>query len=366
MSLSPLLLIPESQREKPGDVLGGYVLERPLGEGATASVFQARHQQLGRAVVLKILRAEHTRNPQARERFVREGRLANLVQHLHVMEVQDLVEAPSSSGLERLFQVMPWHEGETLLERARRRPPSPREAARWMRQVCMGLAACHAAGVVHRDIKPENLWLTLDDEIRILDFGSARCVRDTPQWALRTTHDGAVVGTPLYIAPERLTGHDDGTQADLYSVAAVLYELLTGNAPFRPSNLQELTRQVCEDAPPPLPRNSASGHRISSGMRELVMRALSKAPERRHPSAQVLAQALRMESQETRTLVGWKVPAVLTGLGMLVAAASLAIWGPASRPAAPVVASAPAVASVTASEASAPVPPARARRLRHR
>jgi serine/threonine-protein kinase len=309
-STQPLLLIPESSREKPGDRVGSYILEQQIGDGASATVFRARHLQLERQVVLKILRAEHAHNARMRARFFREGRAANRVHHPNTIQVVDVAEDTGPSGLPRLYLVMEWYDGETLLDRVRHQTPSPLESVRWIRQVCAGLEATHAAGVVHRDIKPENLWLTRDGEVKLIDFGSA----DVRELRLRTTTlEGLVVGTPMYIAPERLSGQPGGIQSDVYSTAAVLYELLAGHPPFHGEGVEALTGRVCHEPAPPLPIETPGGHPVPRGLRDLVLRALDKAPARRPASMGELARALEPYAQALPRLnVGtfqWPAPA---------------------------------------------------------
>lgn len=297
---APLLLVPDQAHEKVGDMLGSYSLERLVGEGSTSRVFLARHAQLGRSAALKVLRPEHARNPQVRARFLREGRAVNRVRHPHVVQVLDFVEDTGPTGLPRAYLVMEWLEGESLLDRSRRLPPTTQEAVRWVGQACLGLAAAHAAGVVHRDVKPENLWLTLQGEVKVLDFGAAKLTGNTELAWVRSTLEGTVVGTPLYLAPEQMAGRASSGLSDLYAAATVLYELLAGYPPFQAQQFDELAERVLNDSPPPLPLYTLSGERIPDGLRQCVMQALSKNPGDRPASMARLAETLSRFEGERR------------------------------------------------------------------
>ncbi|HSP20055.1 MAG TPA: serine/threonine-protein kinase [Myxococcaceae bacterium] len=231
----PLLLVEESEREKPGDILGQYRLERMLGEGAMGRVFQAHHVSLGRPAAVKVLRAEHARNGHLIQRFFHEARAVNQINHAHIVEILDFVEEAARSGRSRVYCVMEMLEGLSLTELLARERPSVARAVGIVRQVCDALQAAHAVGVIHRDVKPDNLFVLERegaDFVKVLDFGVAKLVAPLGDVPMTTTVEGTIVGTPAYMAPEQATGGNADARTDLYSVGVVLYELLAGHPPF--------------------------------------------------------------------------------------------------------------------------------------
>src|SRR6201994_2288841 len=196
-----------------------YELIRPLGHGAMATVDLAHDVELDRPVALKRLAENFARDEELRRRFVREARLAARLSHPNVVRVFDVGEDEG-----RPFIAMEYVEGETLAELIARRGRLPAgEAGTLGTQLCAGLAASHAAGLVHRDVKPQNLLLGTDGVLKLGDFGIAVGHEGT-----RLTLAGTVLGTVGYLAPEQARGEQVTAAADIYALGAVLYELLTG------------------------------------------------------------------------------------------------------------------------------------------
>jgi eukaryotic-like serine/threonine-protein kinase len=270
-------------------VAGRYELIRALGHGAMATVDLAHDVELDRPVALKRLAENLARDEELWRRFVREARLAARLSHPNVVRVFDVGEDDG-----RPFIAMEYVEGETLAELvARRRKIPPAEAAELGMQMCSGLAAAHAAGLVHRDVKPQNLLLGTDGVLKLGDFGIAVGHEGT-----RLTLAGTVLGTAGYLAPEQARGEQVTAAADIYAVGAVLYELLTGEPSRRAGSLAELGS---EDgfAPPDLPA------RAPDAPPELVAAttaSLSFRPEDRPPSAAALARLLAPVASEAETL----------------------------------------------------------------
>ena len=229
-----------------------YRLDRPLGRGGMATVYLARDTELDRPVAVKVLDAA---DEGLRERFVREARLAARLSHPNVVGVFD---AGEDGG--RPYIVMEHVEGETVAELLARRGRLPPEEARGLAvQAARGLAHAHAAGLVHRDIKPQNLLLREDGTLKIADFGIARATEDTS-----LTQPGTVLGTAAYLAPEQARGERATPASDVYSLGAVLYELLTGKPPAEtPAPVRELAPEV--------PRE----------LEDVVMRSLARNPSYR-------------------------------------------------------------------------------------
>jgi eukaryotic-like serine/threonine-protein kinase len=228
---------------------GGYTLERELGRGGMATVFLANDTKHDRPVALKVLHPELAASL-GPERFQREIRLAARLQHPHILTVLDSGEAGG-----RLWFTMPLVEGESLRDRLRRERQLPVEdALRIGHEAAQALQYAHDHGVVHRDIKPENLLLTRDGNTLVADFGIARALGAAGED--RLTETGLAVGTPAYMSPEQAAG-DRGLDArtDIYSLAAVLYEMLAGEPPFSGATTQAmLVRRLTE--PPPSVRTT--------------------------------------------------------------------------------------------------------------
>ena len=259
-------------------VAGRYELVRPLGHGAMATVDLAHDAELDRPVALKRLAENLARDEDLERRFLREARLAARLAHPNVVRVFDVGEDDG-----RPFIAMEYVEGATLAELiARRGRVPPAEAARLGTQMCAGLAAAHAAGLVHRDVKPQNLLLGTDGVLKLGDFGIAAGHEGT-----RLTLEGTVLGTAGYLAPEQARGERVTAAADIYAVGAVLYELLTGEPSRTVGSLAELAADGF--------RSPDLASRVPEAPPELVAAVtacLSVRPEDRPPSAAALAQLL--------------------------------------------------------------------------
>jgi serine/threonine protein kinase len=270
-------------------VAGRYELIRALGHGAMATVDLAHDVELDRPVALKRLAENLARDEDLQRRFLREARLAARLADPNVVRVFDVGEDDG-----RPFIAMEYVEGQTLAELVARRGPLPvSEAASLGMQLCAGLAAAHAAGLVHRDVKPQNLLLGTDGVLKLGDFGIA-----APYEGTRLTLAGTVLGTAGYLAPEQARGEQVTAAADIYGVGAVLYELLTGEPARTVASLAELGS---EDgfAPPDL------AARASDAPPELVAAVtacLSFRPEDRPSSAAALARLLAPVASEAETL----------------------------------------------------------------
>jgi serine/threonine-protein kinase len=263
-----------------------YELVRPLGHGAMATVDLAHDVELDRPVALKRLAENLARDEELRRRFVREARLAARLAHPNVVRVFDVGEDDG-----RPFIAMEYVDGETLAELiARRGPLLPAEAAGLTMQICAGLAAAHAAGLVHRDVKPQNLLLGRDGVLKLGDFGIAVGFEGT-----RLTVAGTVLGTAGYLAPEQARGEQVTAAADIYAAGAVLYELLTGE----PSRTVESLAELGSDdgfASPDLPIG------VPAELVTAVTACLALRPEDRPESAAALARLIAPAAAEAPTL----------------------------------------------------------------
>ena len=266
---------------------GRYAIERELGRGGMATVYVARDQELQRPVAVKLLAEHLAADDTFRRRFLREARLAGRLSHPNVVQVFD---AGDPDG--RPFIVMEYVPGRTLAD-CGKLPPA--RVAELGRQACAGLQHAHAAGLVHRDVKPGNLLLRDDGVLKIADFGIARAAETT-----RHTQAGTILGTAAYLAPEQIAGEDATASSDLYSLGAVLYELLTGQSPYVFTSLADLAAQQADgtivpvrDLEPTVPRD----------LEAPVMHALAREPRFRPASAADFAQELAGPVEEpTRPL----------------------------------------------------------------
>jgi serine/threonine-protein kinase len=255
---------------------GRYSIERELGRGGMANVYLARDRELDRPVALKMLAAHLGGDEEFRSRFLREARLAGRLSHPNVVGVYD---AGESDG--RPFIVMEYVAGRTLADCGRL---SAERVVELALQACAGLQHAHDAGLVHRDVKPGNLLLRDDGVLKIADFGIARAAEMT-----RQTQAGTILGTAAYLAPEQIAGEDATPASDLYSLAAVLYELLAGRPPYVFDSLAELAAQQAEASVVPV-RDLARS--VPRELEAAVMHALAREPRFRPASAAAFANEL--------------------------------------------------------------------------
>ena len=253
-----------------GTVLSGYRIERLLGSGAMGTVYLARDEHLDRPVALKLLAPELARDERFRERFLRESRIAALLEHPAIVPIYAAGEAEGT-----LFLAMRFVDGSDLREVIRREGRlDPDRAIEIVRQVAQALDAAHEAGLVHRDVKPGNILIE-GDRAYLCDFGLAKHSSTVNS----LTRDSAFVGTIDYIAPEQIQGSAIDGRADEYALGCVLYELLTGQPPFRhDSDLSVVFAHLKE--PPPLP--SAARPELPDGIDAVIARALAKHVSQRY------------------------------------------------------------------------------------
>nr|MDQ3081889.1 serine/threonine protein kinase [Gemmatimonadota bacterium] len=269
-----------------------YRIVREVGRGGMATVYLAEDLKHDRRVAIKVL-APEVAAALGPQRFLREIQIAAVLAHPHILPLHDSGEA---DGL--VFYVMPYVEGETLRDRLRREPQLPiGEAIQVTREVADALAYAHSLGVVHRDVKPENI-LFMGGHAVIADFGVATALSAAA--GARITEGGLAVGTPEYMSPEQATGHEevDG-RSDTYSLACVLYEMLSGDPPFVAGSFRALLAKKLSE---PVPGLMNLRETVSPALEDAVRRALAKSPADRFDSIGAFAAAVsRSEGPDTPT-----------------------------------------------------------------
>jgi serine/threonine protein kinase len=207
-----------------GQTISHYKILEKLGEGGMGVVYKAEDTKLGRKVALKFLPPYLTRDSEAKTRFTQEAKAASALDHPNVCTIYEVGE----TGEGQLFIAMACYEGEILKERIARGPLPLEEAIDIAQQIGRGLTKAHAKEIVHRDIKPANIFVTDDGLVKILDFGLAKLVGQT-----RLTRKGTTMGTVAYMSPEQAHSEEVDHRTDVWSLGVVLYEMVTGELPFR-------------------------------------------------------------------------------------------------------------------------------------
>jgi eukaryotic-like serine/threonine-protein kinase len=272
-----------------------YEIVRRIGEGGMGAVYEARHCIIGKRVAIKVLLEKFLENQEFIARLLQEARLASSIGHQNIVDVTDF--GTTRDG--RAFVVMEFLDGEPLSELIMRDAPLPVERSLGIvKQVASALGAAHAKGIVHRDVKPENVYLVRrgeSDFIKVVDFGVSKAVRNreesSTEWQ-RLTRTGAVLGTPLFMSPEQASGGDDiDHRADIWAVALILYECLTGELPFRGNNYLGVVSQILnKQAQPPSALRPELG--IPAAVDRVVMHGLDKDRTRRYQAMDALERDL--------------------------------------------------------------------------
>jgi serine/threonine-protein kinase len=267
-----------------------YLIEQRIGSGGMGDVYKAIHKKLDSPVALKIVKRELLSHPAMVHRFEREARAASKLHHPNVVAVTDFGQAEDGT----IFMVMEYVTGKSLARViAEDAPMDERRVVRVAAQILSALVEAHAHDILHRDLKPENVMIEArrdaSDSIKVLDFGIAKLL--APDAAASTlTQAGLLCGTPGYMSPEQLRGVDVDARSDLFSVAVVMYEMLTRRLPLEVQTPMEmLHRHLSEPIPPPSQR---CGRPISAALEELVMAALSVDQDGRPATAEAMREAL--------------------------------------------------------------------------
>jgi serine/threonine protein kinase/Tol biopolymer transport system component len=320
-----------------GTQIGPYKILEFLRAGGMGAVYKGRDTRLNRIVAVKFLPATIAGDPAASERFQREARAASALNHRRICTVYDVGEYES-----RPFIVMEFLEGGSLRDRIAGKPVPIPDLLNTGIQVCEGLQAAHAKGIVHRDVKPANISVGTTGEIKILDFGVAKVgwehgaqkstlAAESECTATKTliqlTRPGTLTGTLAYLSPEQARGEEVDSRTDIFSLGAVMYEMATGRQPFHGETAAELLTAILTEHPR---RPSESNAAVSRRLETIISKALAKERAARYQSAEELAGDLRplTVSRRYRSVITASVLGLLAGVVLLVWIATRPAAGP--------------------------------------
>lgn len=265
-------------------MVGDYRIEAKIGEGGMGEVYSAVHPLISKRAAIKLLRREMCSDPGAVERFIDEARVVNQIGHPNLVDIFSFGQLLDG----RHYLVMEWLKGESLKARLAGGALSFDEVCAIVRPLGKALEAAHAAGVVHRDLKPDNVFLVeVRDEppqVKLLDFGIAKLANTDHR--MEQTRSGALVGTPKYISPEQAKGLNVDHRSDIYSLGGIMFEMLTGRAPFVANSAMEVVSKHLMETPV-APSTLVSG--LPREIDALVLAMLAKEPDDRPTMAQIQA-----------------------------------------------------------------------------
>jgi serine/threonine protein kinase/Tol biopolymer transport system component len=325
-----------------GTKLGPYEIQSPLGAGGMGEVYRARDTRLERTVAVKILPAQFSADPVRKQRFEREAKTISSLNHPHICTLHDV---GSQDGVDYL--VMECVEGETLAKRLEKGPMPLEQVLKYGAQIADALDKAHRRGIVHRDLKPGNIMLTPGGS-KLLDFGLAKPAVPLASLATATatkqspaTEQGTIVGTFQYMSPEQVEGKEVDGRSDIFSLGAVLYEMLTGTRPFEGKSQLSVASAILEKEPEPI---SAAKPMTPPALEHAIKKCLAKLPDERWQSASDLASELkwigegssqavsakpRERSGKTRERIAW----LIAGVAVLALIAGVIWWRNTTPPA---------------------------------
>jgi Tol biopolymer transport system component len=279
-----------------GTRVGPYEIVGWLGAGGMGEVYRARDPRLGREVAIKLIPETFAKDASRLHRFEQEARAAGQLNHPNILTVYDVGTHQGAP-----YVVSELLEGESLRSRLREAPPARRKAIDYARQIAEGLAAAHDKGIVHRDLKPDNIFVTREGRVKILDFGLAKLTQPADEVAghagpLTETGPGTVLGTAGYMSPEQVRGEIVDHRSDIFSVGAIVYEMVTGHPPFIRGTAAETMAAILKEDPPDL-----SSATIPPAVVRIVTHCLEKAREARFQAARDLAFDLESLSETSAT-----------------------------------------------------------------
>ncbi|HEY0469790.1 MAG TPA: serine/threonine-protein kinase [Polyangiaceae bacterium] len=335
------LAIPDGTRLVPGCIVGNkYRIDGCLGEGGMGVVLSATHLELDAPVAIKVVREEFAGSDDIVERVLFEARAVARMRSSHVVRVLDVARLDSGCPYIVMEQLQGVDLGLALFDNG---PFSVPQAIDYLLQACDGLAEAHGLGIVHRDLKPGNLFLATTPEgvvLKVLDFGISkevgsplRSIARLPRTSL--TSAGDPVGSPYYMAPEQMRASPDiDARADIWSLGAILFELLTGQCPFEGETMSEVCAKVLVEDPPSL---SAFSNGAAADLDPVIARCLAKDPKLRYQTVTEFAQALRAwrpsedvelpePEPKSRLRRSARLPLAMVGLSAMLVLGAVGLW----------------------------------------
>jgi eukaryotic-like serine/threonine-protein kinase len=308
----------------PGDILGHYRIEEPLGKGAFGAVFRGEDVRLGRKVAIKVPHVKGEEDAAAWGQLLQEARAASALNHPNICATYDIGE---EAGVN--YIALEYVEGQTLSDLIRSGPVSTILALSYASQIAQGLEHAHARGIIHRDLKASNVMITSDGHAKLLDFGLARHIDPGTMESVMQSRQSlaeihSIAGTLSYMAPEVLRGKPPRPASDLWSLGALLYETLSGRLPFKGETAFELTMAIMVETPEPL---SSS---VPESVRSLVEKCLRKEPDDRFANAREVLDSLEAARA---SIVGranqarsWKAPLGIALASLVAIFAMGLVW----------------------------------------
>jgi tRNA A-37 threonylcarbamoyl transferase component Bud32 len=300
--------------------VGDYELLEEIARGGMGVVYRARQSSLKRIVAVKMIRSGEFAGEAEVKRFRAEAEAAANLKHPNIVAIHEIGEHEG-----RHYFSMDYIEGKNLAQVCGGQPVAARQAAEWLKAIAEAVQFAHQRGVLHRDLKPQNILVDAEGRPHVTDFGLAKDLHADSG----VTQTGAVMGSPSYMAPEQARGRNDlvGPASDVYSLGAVLYELLTGRAPFRGGSAMETLQRVANDEPA---RPRSLNQDAPADLETICLKCLEKEPVRRYPTARALAEDVgrflagepiqAQPASVARRVMSWarRHPAVLAGAAALV------------------------------------------------
>jgi serine/threonine-protein kinase len=283
-----------------GKTISHYQIISLLGKGGMGEIYRARDTKLDRAVALKILSEAMSADGERMRRFSREAKAASALNHPNVAHIYEIGEAEGVN-----FIAMEYVEGQTLAARINGQPLEINEIIEIGSQIADALDEAHRKGITHRDLKPANVMLNERGQVKVLDFGLAKIARPTEQpvasdiSTMAKTASGVVMGTVPYMSPEQALGREVDHRSDLFSLGAVLYEMVTGRMPFAGSSTSEILDRILHSQPEAMARFN---YDVPAELERIVRKCLEKEPERRYQSARELLVDLKNHQRDSQSI----------------------------------------------------------------
>jgi eukaryotic-like serine/threonine-protein kinase len=269
-----------------GRIISHYRILERIGAGGMGVVYKAEDTKLGRTVALKFLPPEMTRDPKAKQRFIQEARAASAMDHSNICTIFEVDEIEN----DQLFISMAYYQGKTLKERIAAGPIELGEAIDIAAQIAKGLAKAHSHGIVHRDVKPGNVFITGDGQVKVFDFGLAKLAGQ-----LKLTSTGKTMGTVSYMSPEQGRGEEIGPRTDVWALGVILYEMLTGEPPFKGEYDAAVMYSIMNENPAPIDGIRAG---VPEELSRIVAKALARSQAERYQNVSEMLSDLNALKQQ--------------------------------------------------------------------